>query len=88
MVTVSYSDDTFGYIHIEINVSYSDSTYGYIQLFLYPLLRYMQTLNIRGNDMYRIHDMRSIALLCDESIDSYKNKMKMYKMTVYEKHST
>ena len=43
--------------------------------------------------MYRIHDMRSIALLCDESIDSYKNKMKMYKMTVYEstiyeKHST
>ena len=34
--------------------------------------------------MYRIHDMRSIALLCDESIDSYKNKMKMYKMTVYE----
>ena len=38
--------------------------------------------------MYRIHDMRSIALLCDESIDSYKNKMKMYKMTVYEKYST
>ena len=34
--------------------------------------------------MYRIHDMRSIALLCDESIDSYKNKIKMYKMTVYE----
>ena len=33
--------------------------------------------------MHRIHDMRSIALLCDESIDSYKNKMKMYKMTVY-----
>ena len=36
--------------------------------------------------MYRIHDMRSIAQLCDESIDNYKNKMKMYKMTVYEKY--
>ena len=35
--------------------------------------------------MYRIHDMRSIALLCDESIDSYKNKMKKYKKKVYEK---
>ena len=34
--------------------------------------------------MYRIHDMRSIALLCDESIDSYKNKMKKYKKKVYE----
>ena len=33
VVTVSYSDDTFGYIQIEITVSYSDSTYGYIQLF-------------------------------------------------------
>ena len=33
MVTVSYNDDTFGYIQIEITVSYSDSTYGYIQLF-------------------------------------------------------
>ena len=43
VVTVSYSDDTFGYIQIEIIVSYSDSTYGYIQLFPYPLLRYMQT---------------------------------------------
>ena len=30
VVTVSYSDDTFGYIQIEITVSYSDSTYGYI----------------------------------------------------------
>ena len=36
--------------------------------------------------MYRIHDMRNIALLCNESIDSYKNKMKMYKMTVHEKY--
>ena len=33
MVTVSYSDDTFGYIQIEITVSYSDSTYEYIQVF-------------------------------------------------------
>ena len=32
-VTVSYSDDTFGYIQIDITVSYSDSTFGYIQLF-------------------------------------------------------
>ena len=30
---MSYSDDTFGYIQIEITVSYSDSTFGYIQLF-------------------------------------------------------
>ena len=42
--------------------------------FPYPLLRYLQTLNLKGNDMYIIHDMRSITLLCDESIDSYKNK--------------
>ena len=33
VVTVSYSDYTFGYIQIEITVSCSDSTYGYIQLF-------------------------------------------------------
>ena len=33
MVTVSYSDDIFEYIQIEITVSYSDSTDGYIQLF-------------------------------------------------------
>ena len=33
VVTVSYSDDTFGYIQIVVTVSYSDSTFGYIQLF-------------------------------------------------------
>ena len=37
-VTVSYNDDTFGYIQIEITVSYSDSTFGYIQLF--PRIRF------------------------------------------------
>ena len=30
VVIVLYSDDTFGYIQIEITVSYSDSTYEYI----------------------------------------------------------
>ena len=32
VVTVSYSDDTFGYIQIESTVSYSDDTFGYIQI--------------------------------------------------------
>ena len=32
-ITVLYSDDTFEYIQIEITISYSDSTFGYIQLF-------------------------------------------------------
>ena len=32
-INVSYSDNTFGYIQIEITVSYNDSTFGYIQFF-------------------------------------------------------
>ena len=34
---------------------------------------YSQSENANAKYMIR-HDMRSIALLCDESIDSYKNK--------------
>ena len=34
---------------------------------------YSQSVKAKTKYMIR-HDMRSIALLCDESIDSYKNK--------------
>ena len=57
MVTVSYNDDTFGYIHIDIIVSYSDSTYGYIQLFLISASKVYADMKPKRNDMYRIYDM-------------------------------
>ena len=55
-------------------------TYSY---FTYPLLRFMQTWNIKENDKYMQmirHDMRSIALLCDDSIQLQEQEVK-YKMT-------
>ena len=71
-ITVSYSDNIFGYIHIEITVSYSDSTFGYIQLFPVSASKVFAGMNIKENEKYTqrkcINYMRSIALLCDDSI--------------------
>ena len=61
-VTVSYSDDTFGYIQIEITVSYSDSTFGYIQLFLvsaskvFADMKPKRKCQVYTNEKYRIYD--------------------------------
>ena len=56
-VTVSYSDDTFGYIQIKITVSYSDNNFRYIQLFPVSASKVYADINLKGNDMYRIYDM-------------------------------
>ena len=51
-VTVLYNDDTFGYIQIEIIVSYSDSTFGYIQLFVVSASKVFADMNLKENDKY------------------------------------
>ena len=57
-VIVSYSDDTFGYIQIEITVSYSDSTFEYIQLFPVSASKVFANRKPKhAHEMYRIYNM-------------------------------
>ena len=51
-ITISYSDSTFGYIQIEITVSYSDSTFGYIELFPVFAPKVFAGMNIKEKEMY------------------------------------
>ena len=57
-VTISSSDDTFGYTQIEITVSYSDSTFEYIQLFSVSASKVFADRKPKhAHERYRIYNM-------------------------------